>query len=334
MAEIVLGLATSHGPMLTTPWEHWDQRVEFDRKFSHHAFKGKSYSFDELVKLRAAANFSREITREKWKSRYEECQRAISALADIWERVKPDAAVIFGNDQMELFTEAAIPAFSVYWGETIENRYGPEEERGLSAPGTRIAQRGRIPDEGATYPGMPHLGRRIIEDLMDAGYDVASLKRFRPGRGAIPHAYGFVYRQIMRDKVVPSVPLVLNTFYPPNTPKVRRCWEFGRTVLKTVQAWPEKMRVALIGSGGLSHFVIDEEVDHVVLDGIRSGTVDAIEALGEPIFREGTSEVKNWVALMGAMSDLGWKSELKAYVPCYRSEAGTGNAMGFVHWHA
>jgi 3-O-methylgallate 3,4-dioxygenase len=334
MARIVLGIGTSHGPMLTTPWEQWDQRVNFDKKFDHHAFRGKIYNFDQLVTLRAGEGFEREITPEKWKSRHAECQRAISALADVWERVKPDAAVILGNDQMELFTDAAVPAFSVYWGETIENRVGDEEQRYMGAPGVAVAQAGRIPPDGATYPGLPALGRHILEDLNDAGFDVASLKRFRPGRGAIPHAYGFVYRQIMRDKAVPSVPVVINTFYPPNTPKARRCWEFGRTILKSIEAWPEDIRVALVGSGGLSHFVIDEEADRVVLDAIKTGRVEALEALGEPMFREGTSEVKNWIALMGAMADLGWKSELEAYVPCYRSPAGTGNAMGFVHWHA
>ncbi|MGH7090121.1 MAG: hypothetical protein ACREFQ_14595 [Stellaceae bacterium] len=334
MAEIVLGLATSHGPMLTTPWQQWDQRVNFDKKFAQHAYKGKICTFDELVALRADSGFEREITRGKWQSRHEDCQAAIARLADVWAKVKPDAAVIIGNDQMELFTDAAIPAFSVYWGETIENRIGAEEERGMQAPGVAVAQAGRIPPGGATYPGFPALGRRIIEDLIEAGYDVAALKRFRPGRGAIPHAYGFVYRQIMRDAAVPTVPVVINTFYPPNTPKVRRCWEFGRTILKTIEAWPEKLRVALIGSGGLTHFVIDEEVDRVVLEAIRTGRADGIEALGEPIFREGTSEVKNWVALMGAMSDLGWTAEIEAYVPCYRSLAGTGNAMGFAWWHA
>src|ERR1700691_6247120 len=82
MAEIVLGIGTSHGPMLTTPWEQWDQRVNFDKKFGRHAFKDGTYNFDQLVKLRADKHFENEITREKWKSRYEECQSAISRLAD------------------------------------------------------------------------------------------------------------------------------------------------------------------------------------------------------------------------------------------------------------
>jgi 3-O-methylgallate 3,4-dioxygenase len=334
MARIVLGVATSHGPMLTTPAENWDQRVGFDRKFTEHAFRGRTYNFDQLVKLRANEGLDRQITKEMWIDRHAQCQRAIASLADVFAAAKPDIAVIFGNDQMEMFTDAAIPAFAVYWGETIENRIGPEEERANQAPGVAVAQAGRIPPDGATYPGLPALGRHIIEHAMADRYDVTTLKRLRPGRGAIPHAYGFVYRQIMRDKVVPNVPLVLNTFYPPNQPTVRRCYEFGQSVLKAVESWPGDQKVALIASGGLSHFVIDEEADGEVFAAIRERRPDRIEALGEPIFQQGTSEVKNWVALMGAMATLGFASEVHAYVPCYRSLAGTGNAMGFVHWHA
>lgn len=334
MARIVLGLATSHGPMLTTPPEQWDQRVNFDRKYSEHAFRGRTYDFDGLVKLRAGEGLKRQITREKWVERHGECQRAIAALAAVFAAARPDVAVIFGNDQMELFTDAVIPAFAAYWGETIENRIGPDEERGMQVPGVAAAQAGRIPPGGATYPGLPALGLHLIERLMAERYDVASLKRYRPGRGAIPHAYGFVYRQIMRDKVVPNVPLVINTFYPPNQPTVRRCAEFGISALHAIEAWPDDVRVALIASGGLSHFVIDEDVDNEVLSAIRTGKLDRLEALGEPIFQAGTSEVKNWVALMGAMAERRWTPEIVAYVPCYRSLAGTGNAMGFVHWHA
>jgi 3-O-methylgallate 3,4-dioxygenase len=334
MARIVLGLATSHGPMLTTPPDNWDQRVNFDRKYTQHAFKGRTYDFEGLVKLRANEGLDRQITKEKWRERHAECQRAISSLADVFAAAKPDVAVIFGNDQMEMFNDTAIPAFAAYWGETIENRIGPEEEIGMKAPGVAVAQAGRIPPEGATYPGLPSLGLRIIERLMDDCYDVTAVKKLRPGRGAIPHAYGFVYRQIMRDKVVPNVPLVINTFYPPNQPTVRRCHEFGMSALHAIQDWPDDVRVALIASGGLTHFVIDEDVDNEVIEAIKTHKIDGLERLGEPIYQAGTSEVKNWVALMGAMDELKWTPEVTAYVPCYRSLAGTGNAMGFVHWHA
>ncbi|HUK57779.1 MAG TPA: hypothetical protein VLV50_01010 [Stellaceae bacterium] len=333
MARIVLGLATSHGPMLTTPYENWDQRVNFDRRYAEHAFKGKTYNFEQLVKLRAGEGFDKQITKEKWRERHGACMSAISRLADVFAAAKPDVAVIFGNDQKELFNDTGIPALAVYWGETIENRMGAEELKHNEAPGVAVAQAGRIPPEGATYQGVPELGRAIIEKLTGTGHDVTAVKHYRPGRGAIPHAYGFVYRKIMRDQVIPSVPVILNTFYPPNQPDVRRCWDIGRTVLDAVKAWPSDLRVALIASGGLTHFVIDEDVDNAVLDAIRAGRVDGLADLGEPIFQEGTSEIKNWVALMGAMADLNFKPTIEDYVPCYRSMAGTGNAMGFVHWH-
>ena len=91
-------------------------------------------------------------------------------------------------------------------------------------------------------------------------------------------------------------------------------------------------RVALIASGGLSHFVIDEALDAVVLDGLRKGELTSITALAESVFQSGTSEIKNWIPLAAAMIELGIPAHVVDYVPCYRSLAGTGNAMGFAYW--
>jgi 3-O-methylgallate 3,4-dioxygenase len=300
MAEIVLGLGTSHGPMLVTPPDQWGARVPADRQNPQHFYKGKAYTYDELAR--------------------------------VFAEVKPDIAVIVGNDQMEMFTEAVIPAFSVYWGEAIENRMPPAEELAKLGPGLAVAQEGRIPREGATYAGVPALGRHIIEGVMGDGFDVAALKELRPGRTAIPHAYGFVYRQLMKDRVVPSVPVALNTFYPPNQPTVNRCYDFGKSLVGAIRSWDSDLKVALIASGGLSHFVIDEEVDRVMLDCLEQRRIADLANLDENIFEAGTSELKNWVPVAGAMADLGLDYTLVDYVPCYRSEAGTGSGMGFVYW--
>lgn len=45
-------------------------------------------------------------------------------------------------------------------------------------------------------------------------------------------------------------------------------------------------------------------------------------------------EIKNRVPVAAAAVDAGLKMELAGYVPCYRSEAGTGNAMGFAYWRS
>ena len=46
MAKIVLGIGTSHGPMLSTPWQKWGDRVEADKKLIEHDFRGEKYSYN------------------------------------------------------------------------------------------------------------------------------------------------------------------------------------------------------------------------------------------------------------------------------------------------
>ena len=50
MAEIVLGIGSSHGPLLSTPPEQWDLRAKADRENKKHWFRGKTYDFETLLK--------------------------------------------------------------------------------------------------------------------------------------------------------------------------------------------------------------------------------------------------------------------------------------------
>jgi hypothetical protein len=329
MAKIVLGMGTSHGPMLSTPPDQWGQRAIFDRGVIHH-YKGRTWTFDELLEERKNGFFDREIMPELWRNRHAACRRALDKLADVFAEVGPDIVVIVGNDHMEMFDESTVPAFSVFWGDNVVNNPFDDEHIARLAPGVAIALPGHIPPGGATYPCVPELGRHIIQSMIDDGFDIASMKRLP--REETPHAYGFVYRQLMRDKLIPCVPLALNTYYPPNQPTIRRCYDFGKALVHAIQSWKTDARVALIASGGLSHFVIDEIVDDTFMDAMRHRSIDKVAALGEAIFQSGTSEVKNWVPVAGAMAELDFDLTIVDYVPCYRSAAGTGNAMGFVYW--
>jgi 3-O-methylgallate 3,4-dioxygenase len=330
MAEIVLGMGTSHGPMLSTPPNGWGLRVPADRTNKAHHFKGRTWTFDELVEARKGEKLDRQITQEVWNRRHAECRAAIAELARVFAEVKPDVAVIVGNDQYEIFKKTLQPTFSVFWGETIVNNEWSEARIAELPPGIAVGLPGHIPPGGASYPGVPKLGEHIVRSTVSDAFDVTSLTEI-PGNET-PHAFGFVYRQIMNDDVVPSVPIILNTFFPPNQPTVQRCYDFGKSIVRAIESWDSDARVALIASGGLTHFVIDEEVDQTLLGAMKKGTIAEVAGLGEAIFQAGTSEVKNWVPVAGAMADLGFQPTVVDYVPCYRSEAGTGNAMGFVYW--
>lgn len=335
MARIVLGMATSHGPMLSTPSDQWGQRVAADRQNPAHPFRGETCSFDQLVAMRTDEKLADQIAPDRWEARFKQCQDAIETLAAKYKDVAPDVAVIIGNDQRELFMEDNFPAFSVYWGKTIENRPRTPEQIAMLPPGIAVSERGHAPPEDAVYDGLPELGRHIIESLIDQEFDVAQSTVLPKGSGytnGIPHAYGFIYRRIMKDAVIPNVPIILNTFYPPNQPSAARCYKFGKALKRAIESWDSDKTVAVFGSGGLSHFVIDEELDRAVLDAMKAKDADRLIAIPDNRYQSGTSEIKNWIPLSAVMADCGLDMTLVDYVPCYRSEAGTGNAMGFAYW--
>lgn len=319
--------------MLVMPPDLWTGRVPAD-KANTHPFRGGRHSFDDLVKLRAGENLAQQASLETRKVRHAKCQEALARLRQEWQAAKPDVAIIVGNDQNELFTEENLPAISVYWGDTIENVPLTPEQRAKLPPGLAHAEEGHCPPEGATYPGCPELGRHLLSSL-SGEFDPAQSRRVTATSGrrvGIPHAFGFIYRQIMSDAVVPNVPVILNTFYPPNQPSLVRCHQLGRALARAVAAWKDDRKVAVVASGGLTHFVVDEELDRQVLTALERNDPQSIAQLPLDRFESGTSEIRNWIPIGGAAGEAGLKLTFQDYVPCYRSEAGTGNAMGFISW--
>ena len=173
--------------------------------------------------------------------------------------VAPDAVVILGNDQREFFNPGLTPAITVYRGGQIRNVQHLHEDQ----PGLNIAEPGNSPAEGATYPGATALADHILDSLGDENFDLAQSDDTPSGapRGGIPHAYGFLYHSILQDQTPPSVPIILNVHFPHNTPKLRRCLELGRALYRAIKSFNGFKRVALMASGGLTHFVIDEDLD-------------------------------------------------------------------------
>ena len=87
---------------------------------------------------------------------------------------------------------------------------------------------------------------------------------------------------------MPMVPVMVNTYYPPNQPTPKRCYAFGQAVRKAIESWDSDKRVALMASGGLSHVVIDEEIDAMVIDGLEEQkTGSAVSIAAAKIARAG-----------------------------------------------
>jgi hypothetical protein len=333
MAKIVLAMATTHGPQLHTTVEQWALRVKAD-KARKHLFRRGSYSFDELVAMRRDEGLEARSGRAAMTESHRRCRVGMSVLADKWSEIKPDIAVILGNDQNEMFeTEQLNPAFTVFCGAKIPNYTQSEERRRELPPGVAEGEHGHATDEYTEYEGVPNLAHRIVDELIAHDFDVAVSKSWPANaRNGAPHAFGHIYRQVMRDQVVPNVPIIQNTFFPPNQPTARRAYAFGRAVKKAIDSWSADKTVAVFGSGGMSHFVIDEEFDRAFVDALRRKDSKYLSSIPLVDLQSGTSELKSWITLAGVLEDLDCTMHEIDYVPCYRSAAGTGTANGFYWW--
>ena len=329
MAEIVLGVGAAHGPLLSTPPEQWDLRAKADRENKKHWFRGKTYDFESLLAARAPG-FAAEVELAVRQERYARCRKAIDQLRDIFHAAAPEALVIVGNDQREFFDDDLTPAITIYNGDVIENVQHLHE----SSPGLNIAEVGNAPEQGATYPGAPELANHLLQSLQDDNFDLAQSSRTTVGgkRHGIPHAYGFLYHTLLQGAPPPSVPVILNVHFPHNQPKTRRCLQLGVALQKAIRSFQGYKRVAVMASGGLSHFVVDEELDRRVLNAMEKGDEESLATIPENYFKVGTAEIKNWYPMISCMNAEGKKYHCLDYVPCYRSEAGTGCAMAFVYW--
>jgi hypothetical protein len=239
--------------------------------------------------------------------------------------------IILGDDQKESFSDENMPALSIYYGGEVDDAPNPGGARAdLSDPVVARRPAGRV-----SHPTDAALGEYLIEAFIENEFDVARSSKLPPGRdgeGAIGHAFYYVYRRLMNNVVTPNVPVLVNTYYPPNAPKAARCYRFGQTLRKAIEEWDTDKRVAIFASGGLSHTVIEEELDARIIDGLKHDDFVKLTDYPDARFRAGTSEIKNWIALAGAMSNSSLSVNLVDYVPCYRTEAGNGCAMGFAEW--
>jgi aromatic ring-opening dioxygenase catalytic subunit (LigB family) len=167
----------------------------------------------------------------------------------------------------------------------------------------------------------------LIEEDVDVG---AAAKVDDPHKAGFGHAYGFIIERLFKDKKIPVVPILLNTYYPPNAPTARRCYEIGRKVACIIENSKSDMRIAVAASGGLSHFVVDEDLDRKVLEAIKNKDDKTLKGLSRNQLNSGSSEILNWIMVAGMSEKL--KNDWSEYYPGRRTPAGTGTGMGFATW--
>lgn len=329
MADIVLGVGTSHSPMLNSPAEDYSKHAEIDAKGRRLLDKfGRPATYGDLL-AKADPGIKDQLRIEVMEERVARCNAAIKRLSKAIDDAKLDALIVIGDDQNEQYGDDNMPAILIYWGETIANNPLHMDE---DAPAfwRKARSQYHVEAQSRDYPVDSRLGLHLINELIGQGFDISQSKRLAKEHGE-GHAFGFVHQRMMSDDhIVPIVPVALNTYFPPNQPRPRRCYELGKAIRKAVQNAPGNARVGILASGGLSHFTVDEELDRGLLEACKRNDGEALCAIPAAKLNSGSSEIRNWLTVAGAASHL--KTAWQEYIPCYRSAAGTGCGMGFAVW--
>jgi hypothetical protein len=332
MAEIVLGIGTSHSPLLTFDAATWLQRAADDMRNPALALAdGRTLSYEALLAERGDV-YRTESEVAYLQMQAERANDALQRLADALEESAPDVALIIGDDQEELYKAGDTPSLAIFYGDEIVMR--PLGEIMSSPPDwLRKAISAYAMDTHHRFKCAPAFALDLIERLMDKGVDLGVASRIAdPKLAAFGHAYGFIARRLFRGREIPIVPVLLNTYYPPNVVRPARCYEVGRLIADAIAAIPGNVRVAVIASGGLSHFVTDADLDQTVLRALRDKDAGALSRLPMAALRTGSSEILCWVMAGGALQGvpLAWSD----YLPVYRTTAGTGIGLAFAIWRS
>ncbi|HUZ73127.1 MAG TPA: hypothetical protein VMU87_09080 [Stellaceae bacterium] len=327
MARITAAFGSSHSVMLTCEVEDWISRFrDRDHVLPFYDRQGHPITYDDAL-AHAPQNAAEYVTPAAIARRFAETQEAMDRLRDKVTAARLDALVIIGDDQYELFHDDHMPSIGIYYGDTIANAARPTapEKDWYKRAQIRRLEAGRAID----YPCHGALALHLIHGLVEHGFDVAAIRHLREGQ-AEGHAYSFVHYRYLHQHVVPIVPIFLNTYHPPNQPLPRRCVAFGRALGELIAAFPQDLRVGVMASGGLSHFLVEEDLDRGVLDAIARKDLDHLVRLDPKRLQAGSSEIRSWITVAAAAThlDLGWR----AYIPGYRTLALSGTGLGFAEW--
>lgn len=325
MSAIVAVAGTSHSPVLgMEPGKMWALRARNDAENPDlRDNSGAVRSFDELA-AEAGERYRDEVNVDVWNAKFQDALGCVNRLREDLIELKPDLLLVIGDDQEELFTARNQPAVAIYYGATIDTHkpidYGDPM---LSEVQLRLGM------DGSSYPAHPDAALHLIRELVDRDFDIATSAETET-EGGFGHAFAWVVGRMLAGITIPMVPILINTYYAPNQPTPARCYALGKALAEAVETMPGDLRVAVVASGGLSHFVVNDELDREILEAMRTHNEDALQKLPVEQLDSGTSEVRNWIAAAGAGRHL--THQWSTYIPAWRSLAGTGIGLAFGLW--
>jgi 2,3-dihydroxyphenylpropionate 1,2-dioxygenase len=243
-------------------------------------------------------------TLEQQKKLRADAEAAFGVLRADMEGAKPDVLIVVANDQFVNFFWNNIPTFFVTVGDEVKGKFTRHEFR---------------------YRNDKELGKAIVRAGMGRGIDFSYGEKVE-----LQHTQNVPLYFLLPEPKIPILPIYVNTWVDP-APSPRRCYQVGELIRDVAAS--AKARVAILATGGLSHFPgsprigqIDEAFDHKLLEVMREGRGRTlIDYSVQDLLQAGDTEFLNWMVVLGAVGDA--KASYTAYMPDF---VATG--WGFVSW--
>lgn len=222
-----------------------------------------------------------------WAPYFEQLAPARKWMADN----KPDVCIVVYNDHASAFSLELIPTFVI----GTAARFRPADE-GFG--------RRQVPD----VIGHPDMAWHLAESLILNEFDMTIANKMDVDHGlTVPLSVMYDQPQEWPCKVIPICVNVVQ--YPP--PTGNRCYKLGKAIRKAVESYTGDERVAILGTGGLSHQLQGERAgllnvpyDEAFLDRIVADPQAQADVPHEEYMREAGSEgieMVMWMVMRGAL---------------------------------
>ena len=224
---------------------------------------------------------------------------AMREMGKVLDEVKPDVIVFLGSDHLDTFSLTCVPTFAVICGERV------------------------IADHGGHHYDLPNnreMAEDFLESLIRVGFDMAYSEDALLG-----HTFATPFEYLIEKRNIPVVPFFTNVYLPP-LPTARRCAAMGAEIAQVIKG--RKERVAVIASGGMSHYPgthkyphPEYDFDYWMIAELERGNMNAVLDLTPTQLDEtGNTEMLNWATMFGMIGAL--PGELLQYTPTWHHGHG------------
>ena len=221
--------------------------------------------------------------------------RAMRELGTVLDETKPDVILFLGSDHVETFSSTCIPTFCIIAGTRAIAKFAGRE---------------------FNLPVHREMAEDILHKLVtEQHFDMAYSEDAELG-----HAFAVPFELVIGKRDIPVIPFLTNVYMPP-LPTAQRCAALGKALAEIVKG--RKERVAIIASGGMSHFPgttkylhPEFDFDRWLVSQFEAGNTHALLNMTNPQLDEvGNTEMLNWAAMLGAIGSV--PGELIDYIPTW-----------------